>query len=180
MSSFNLTYSVRKVFFDRAAVRNAVDRADRIALSRIGAFVRRRARTSLRRRKKTSSPGQPPSVHASGRDSLKTILFGYEASRHSVVVGPVKLNQASRTSSGRMTIPQLHEFGGTAQIEEERSRFTPPGMWFSRDRRRRARPGQRFRTRQAIYPARPFMGPALDAERTAGTMTAAWRATVSQ
>jgi hypothetical protein len=50
-------------FFDRAKVKNAVDAGTRRVLSRFGAFVRTRARTSIRKRKGTSPPGGPPHAH---------------------------------------------------------------------------------------------------------------------
>lgn len=51
-------------FFDRKAVLAAVDKATLRVLSKFGAFVRRRAKSSIRKRKKASPPGQPPSSHS--------------------------------------------------------------------------------------------------------------------
>jgi hypothetical protein len=97
----------------------------------------------MRRRKATSPAGSPPSAHS--KDSvatLKNILFAYEPQNMGVVIGPVLLN------GSQGSVPALHEFGGSRAI-----RVT---------RRQR---GQRVAVvRQARYPARPFMGPALAAE----------------
>ena len=51
----------KQMFFDRAKVKNAVDKGVRKVLSKFGAFVRRTARSSIRKRKRVSAPGEPPS-----------------------------------------------------------------------------------------------------------------------
>ena len=77
------------MFFDRNVVANAVDRAERRVLSRFGAFVRRGARSSIRKRKRAAEPGMPPSSHTG---LLKrNIFFLYEPSKSSVVIGPTQL-----------------------------------------------------------------------------------------
>jgi hypothetical protein len=48
-----------KTFFDRKAVINAVDKAELRVLKKFGAFVRRRSRSSIR--KKTNDPGRDSS-----------------------------------------------------------------------------------------------------------------------
>ena len=76
---FVMTMRMKDFFFDRQAVKGRMTKANRKALSKAGAFIRRRARSSLRRRKKSSEPGRPPSVHTSDRvATLKNILFAYE------------------------------------------------------------------------------------------------------
>lgn len=89
-------------FFDRAAVVNALGKAKAGAMSRMGAFVRRRARSLIRRRKKSSSAGQPPSDHGG---ALKRLLFfAYDPGAQSTVVGPEKFGE----SNGANAL----EFGG--------------------------------------------------------------------
>jgi hypothetical protein len=100
------------LFFDSPRVITVMDRAEKRALSKAGAFVRRRAQSSLRRRKKSSPPGKPPSRHAGTKQSLKFILFLYEPHNHGVVVGPVKF-------TGGGDVPNLMEHGGTAVIRTE-------------------------------------------------------------
>ena len=95
----------RGLFFDRQAVTGATDRAERRVLSRFGAFVRRGARSSIRKRKSVAPPGSPPSSHTGLL--RKNIFFTYEPSRSSVVIGPIRLNKP-------MNAPELLEHGGRA------------------------------------------------------------------
>ncbi len=128
-------------FFDRQKVVNATDAATRKVLSKFGAFVRTRARSSIRKRKAVSVPGSPPT----NRVGLlrQFLFFSYDSDRKSVVIGPAKLN--GRVSSD--ALPAL-EYGGTSTIE---------GVRF--------RGGKKVRTRKRVnIKARPFMGPALTQE----------------
>lgn len=93
-------------FFDRAGVIAATTVAQRKVLSRFGAFVRQRARTSIRTRPGTSPPGGPPFSHVGLL--RRFILFAYDAERGSVVIGPVRLNAKSGEA------PRLLEHGGPA------------------------------------------------------------------
>ena len=136
-------FNQKQMFFDRQAVIDVVGRANAKNLSRAGSFIRRSARSSLRRRKRVSEPGQPPSVHTQDRvATLKNIWFVFERRRASVVVGPLLLNGSTLRGSNRSTVPELHELGGSAVLESRKKK-----------RRRRAR-----------YAARPFMGPAMKRE----------------
>ncbi len=148
-------------FFDSASVLNKLGSAKRKALSRQGAFVRRRAKSSIRYRLTTSEPGSPPSAHRSGRftrtkKNKKTgvekkqassplrelIYFAYDASRDNVVVGP-ELFRNSVAGGG--LVPKALEKGGTVDVGK---------LAFHKQRRR------------TIYlRPRPFMGPAELAER---------------
>jgi hypothetical protein len=96
--------AAKGLFFDRSRVINATDRTTRKNLSRFGAYVRQRARSSIRTRKRISEPGQPPT----NRTGLlkRNIFFVYEPTRSSVVIGPVLLNRSSGA-------PELLEHGGT-------------------------------------------------------------------
>jgi hypothetical protein len=92
------------LFFDRRAVTNAADRAQRKVLSKFGAFVRQTAKASIRKRKAVSEPGQPPSSHTG---LLKrNIFFVFSPETRSVVIGPILLNQ-------RTDAPRLLEHGDT-------------------------------------------------------------------
>lgn len=129
----------KRLFFDRKAVIEAVGRANAKNLSKAGSFIRTSARSSLRRRKRTSSPGEPPSIHSRDRvATLKNIWFVFEPRRRSVVVGPLRLNGKQLRGSDRETVPELHELGGHAIVGKRR--------------------------RRAKYAARPFMGPAMERE----------------
>lgn len=103
-----------KTFFDRDQVLRAMHREEAKLLSKAGAFVRRRARSSIRKRKKISAPGKPPSSHTG--QYKKSILFGYDRARRSVVIGP-------SASFGGSEVPELLEFGGTAKRRGERVRY---------------------------------------------------------
>lgn len=146
---------LKEWFFDREKILKAADKATVKALSKFGAFVRRRAQTSMKRRNKASAPGQPPSAHGNAKQGqgkakkskytgawLRELLFfSYDPLTRTVVVGPLGFK-----GSG---VPALHEFGGTAQKWGVR---TIHGV------RKRVVIGT------ATYPPRPYMKPALDAE----------------
>lgn len=93
-------------FFDRRKVIEAVAEADHKALSKFGAFVRQRARSSIRKRKRISAAGDPPSSHTGVLRKL--IFFAYDRGRHSVVIGP--------TQSGKGEAPRLLEHGGDTTL----------------------------------------------------------------
>jgi hypothetical protein len=83
--------SVKGMFFDGQRVIRSVDAATRKVLSKFGAFTRQRARSSIRKRKRPADPGSPPSSHVG---TLRTILFGFDPVRRSVVIGPVRAGKA--------------------------------------------------------------------------------------
>ena len=79
--------AVKGMFFDRAKIKGRIDARTRKVLSKFGAFVRKTSRQSIRKRKGTSRPGNPPFSHVG---TLKRhIYFGYDPKRRSVVIGPV-------------------------------------------------------------------------------------------
>jgi hypothetical protein len=124
------------LFFDSRGVQAATTRAERRVLPRFGAYVRRSARSSIRKRKRTSAPGQPPSSHTG---LLKRfIFFAYEPRHRSVVIGPVRLNQKTGEA-----LPAL-EHGGRVRIVSRKCR----------------------RRKTVTIRPRPFMGPAFEREKT--------------
>lgn len=129
------------MFFDRQAVTGAVSRAKRAVLSKAGAFIRQRARTLIRPRRRSARPGQAPSSHTG--DLRRLIWFGYERERDTVVIGPAPLH--GRSPYGPTTVPEVLEFGGTVTTTQDHRR-----------------PGQRVRRR---YRGHPYMGPAMEAEQ---------------
>lgn len=156
-----VSYSLKNYFFDRAKVIDRLGKAKTMWLRKAGATLRLEARrTQLRRRKRTSAAGSPPSIHSTDSvATLRNILFGFDGVDR-VIVGPVGLNGRSvingqRTAGG---IPGLHEFGGTLRIRE-----TLDGNMWKPSNMVNTHPGQPTRWRDANYPARPFMGPALKA-----------------
>jgi hypothetical protein len=146
---------VNRLFFDRPTVQRAVDKAKRKVLSRAGAFIRTTAKHSIRKRKGTSPPGQPPYSHEGSLRRL--IFFGYDKATDSVVVGPIGF--------GHGRAPSLLEFGGSTKTKRSlRVRVARPGRdkrgRFTKGRYRRIKAGAVLR-----YMPRPFMGPALERER---------------
>ena len=123
-------------FFDSAKVISAAGRAKRKVLSKFGAFVRRTAKSSIRKRKKTSSPGSPPT----NRTGLlkKFIFFGYIPESQSVVVGPIKLNSKIGET------PRVLEFGGKTTVVKR---------------------GAKSKSKKTVsIAARPYMNPAMNKE----------------
>lgn len=142
-----------------------------------------------------SPPGKPPFVHTdSDFATLKNILFAM-SSTESVMVGPVGLRSSNA--------PSLHEFGGSQTIGEKLVSFTdetysgPAGRdsstgrftkgektvvkgrrWVPRGKRG-VRPGQPTRKRRAGYPARPFIGPAVQKAASTGKFKDLWHTSAS-
>jgi len=152
----DITMKVQRVLLDVSKVQHSVDKEKRRATMRGLAFVRRRARSSLRRRKKVSEPGSPPSVHARGR-GLKTILFEYDSRTGGGRVGPVKLDGTNNLVINEKTAASTQEFGGKVRL-----------------RQRRRRGQKRQPARVVRYEARPFMGPALEKEVAEGNIASPW------
>lgn len=162
--SITAHYGFKLMFFDRSRIRNAMNRATFRALSRFGAFVRTAAKSSIRaRKKKVSSPGQPPS---SKTGILKKYLFfGYDRSTESVVIGPAKVNQLAFYSRGSVSedgAPATLEYGGVFGVVEVQE---PSGYWHRRDNRStRRNAGKPTRVRRVYIAKRPYMNPALKQE----------------
>jgi hypothetical protein len=151
------------MFFDKPAILNSVDAGTRQFLSKFGAFVRTRARSSIRTRKTPSEPGTPPSSHEG--TLKKYIYFGYDQNVRSVVIGPEKTNQVFFNGDGRPvtgTVPEVLERGGEIRILE----VFKYGRWQRADlRSRRSIAGLKTRLRTVKIEARPYMGPAFEAEK---------------
>ncbi len=103
----------KDMFFDRPAVMSATDRAQRKVFSKFGSFVRRTARSSIRKRKSISEPGQPPSSHTG--ILKRTIFFLYSPETRSVIIGPVLLNKGTDA-------PRLLEHGDTVTRRRRKRR----------------------------------------------------------
>ena len=110
-----IRFEIKQLFFDSPKVVRAVDRTTRRVLSKFGAFVRRTARSSIRKRKRISEPGSPPSSHSGLLK--KFIFFGYDPAKRSVVIGPERLTQR-----GRGEAPHLLEYGGTGSVQRKGKR----------------------------------------------------------
>ena len=163
--------------FDAPKVTDAVDRAAIRVLGAQGAFIRTAARSSIRKRKKSSAPGQPPSSH---EGTLKRFLiFAVDPHAKSVIIGPAKTNQVFFGKDGQPvtgTVPEVLEKGGSIRILEV-LRF---GEW----RRIDLRMAQDYyaglpkRLHTAKIAARPYMGPAL--EKGLADLDRKWRNSVTR
>ena len=155
----SIGFEIKKLFFDRKAVTSRVDKRKRQVLSKFGAYVRRTSRRSIRKRKKASRPGSPPSSHIGLLK--KFIYFGYDPNRDSVVIGPVRL-----THKGRGQAPANLEYGGTITLptrevevkgkagRDDHGRFTKS------IKQKNTIKGGKHRIRP-----RPFMQPAFEKEQ---------------
>ena len=176
MIGFKLDPS-RKIFMDLTAVRTPIDRASRQVHSRFGAFVRKKAKWSIRKRKKSSVAPAPPSSHTGFLKRL--IVFNVENNGRNVVIGPLLMGRRVVDGSpiGGMTVPEVLEKGGSISVDEYQFDYTPNGrsqviaMGIDPDRWRRVgrkRPlryrMKTTRRRTLSIAARPFMQPAFDAE----------------
>ena len=165
---------VTKLFFDTKAITNSVAKATQRNLSKFGAFVRTRSRSSIRRRKKSSAPGKPPS----NRTGLlkRFIFFNYDPQAETVIIGPGKTNQIFFNKDGQPvtgTVPEVLEYGGEIGIFEV-FKF---GRWQRADLRSRRRiQGRKQRLRRVKIKARPFMVPAFEKEKS--KLPALWAGSV--
>lgn len=179
MSELHFTLDKDKSFFDRDVVIRRLDKAAHRVLFRFGGKVRDTARKIQKKKgfarkgpakqgskawqkwyaetkdRPASPPGQPPYAYSTNpSQTLRKVLYGYDASRQSVVVGPDLIGNPSGT-----TVPELHEHGGSKTITEVEIR---PGVWRLTGSRRKPTDGRKRRKRKVRYPKRPYMQPALD------------------
>lgn len=147
---------VKRSFFDADRVLKSMDRATARSLSRFGAFVRTRARSSIRKRKATSKPGSPPTDRTG---PLKLIYFAYDPGEKAVVVGPVIFPSAKQKMGAKVL-----EHGGTVPgngrvifVTRDPGR-DETGKFVTRGRKRVKLDGM------LKYEPRPFMRPAFEAE----------------
>lgn len=162
---FGVQLKVQHLFLDSVKVQAVMDKQTVKALNRIGGTIRLIARRSIRKRKKSSQPGSPPSSHTNNSVvSLKNILYHADLNNSTVIIGPVLLNARSDS-----TVPQVLEFGGRQAISEKQVR----GKWMTG----KARRGEPSRVRTVRYDKRPFMRPALLTAVEKGTLPKEWKLT---
>ncbi|QDT39727.1 hypothetical protein [Stratiformator vulcanicus] len=183
---------IKNRFFDKK-VTSSLDRAARRILSRFGAFVRRSSKSSIRKRKTPSQPGQPPSSHVG---TLKRfIFFAFDARDQSVTIGPMRFRSTHPGGDGKPikgTVPEALEDGGMMRIVERYGRVkvgrTAAGRgaggrftkgediwgegWARISRKRGPSAYSRTRKRTVAVGQRPYMVPAH--EKNLGHL-AQWR-----
>lgn len=145
--------NLKRVSFDAKVVVSAEERAAQRVLSKFGSFIRRTARQSIRKSKKSSAPGQPPRSHIG---TLKRFLFfAYSSLSRSVVIGPAILQ--GKKQRQRPGVLEALEYGGTV-VRRPRKRVTRK---LAGEVTRRGRPTRPTRPKVFVQKARPFMGPAF-------------------
>ena len=106
--------SVKSYFFNSRHIRELLGGVMYYTFRRFGAYVRQRAKSSIRKRKsgKSSLPGHPSRSHTG---HLKhNIFFAYNPAVRSVVIGPVLLEGRKNlhVAHNTLTVPEALEFGG--------------------------------------------------------------------
>jgi hypothetical protein len=153
---------VKSWSFNDERVLKAVARAREWKMAQAGAFIRQASKTSIRKRKKISEPGHPPSSHEG--TLRQRIVFGYDKHADSVVIGPTPTNQIFFNHDCRPvtgTVPSVLEYGGSITIWE----VFKYGEWSRADlRSHRNLAGYKMRYRKVRISARPFMRPAFEEE----------------
>ena len=181
-------YDVKSMFFDRQAVIDTIGRGNVRTLGRAGAFIQRRAKSSIRKRKRASRPGDPPSSHVGTLRNL--IYFGFDTGTRSVVIGPTPVGTIGR-------VPPTLEYGGPSVVKKnprrrqrkvgdggeirmdgphgKTTKRTPNGKWVTYTKlTTQAQADRANQINEELYgpeyiggkpiEARPYMGPALKAE----------------
>jgi hypothetical protein len=167
-----------KVQMDSAKVTKKAKAASITSLGRAGAYIRGIARKSIKVSPKPSAPGKPP--HSRKGKLKDAILFSVEKEKQAVVIGPAATEMGS--------VGHTHEFGGV-EIPKKRKGRKPnwkfevgghgpidtkdgkPVVVKLKTEKQVARAQEVAQTVPASlpaprsarrYPARPFMGPALE------------------
>lgn len=142
---------IKKLFFDRLAVKQAVDKDRLRFLRNAGRYAQKTARTSIKRKgrarkppknltgkayerwqreveeRHASPPGSPPFAHTDHKVfTIKNILFAYDPATGGTIVGPVGLNSNAVGRMGTMVVPELLEFGGRVGVLEKLENVSPP------------------------------------------------------
>ena len=187
-------------FLDRPETIEKIGKRQARAMMRIGAWMRKTMRRSMRKGtgpQPHSLPGEVPRWHNAGQIK-RNIDFSYSPSLRSLVVGPIKLPINSKVRPVSKTVPQLLNEGGTANsggptfvIKDKKSgrlvslRSGPGQRVLKKWRQQRmAGGGQRKKDRRYEfvmlppgsykYEARPFTAPVLQKAIHSGALAQAW------
>ena len=169
MQYFDITTNIKRIILETQKINNAVDRATKAPIVKSLAFLRRRMRTQLRRRKNASTPNKPASVHSTDPvATLKNILFAYDNRTKSGIVGPVKLNTVANRRNSE-PLPGLLESGGIVS-------FPAGSLFFPRWKKKLVKS---TKSRRVRISKRPNAAIALKAESEAGNILSPWANVVS-
>jgi hypothetical protein len=179
----------KDAFFTSEAIQKIIGPAEKKALGKMGGYVRRAAKNSLKYAEQPSSPGKPPTVHqyfARNKTNRKTgavtsqqvsplrelIFYAFDASTRSTVVGPALFTRSTRSTRSTKTVPGTLEKGGSVttsrQIAITKGSKRKMGFIQKQVYLRKLRAGQIEKppTQTAVdtkrYAPRPFMAPALN------------------
>ncbi len=123
----------KDAFFTSEIVQSILGPAEKRALGKMGGYVRRVARNSLKYGETSSAPGKPPTVHqfftrrkvnrktgavtAQSVSPLKELLFyAFDATARSTVVGPAIFGSSARQTKDAKPIPGTIEKGGAVSL----------------------------------------------------------------
>ncbi len=109
-------FKITGVILNTRKIQKAAERAERRVLSRFGFLTRQAAQRSVKRRKKVSAAGQPPSSHTGAL--RRFILYAYQRATRSVIIGPKRLG--NKGGGGRA--PAALEYGGRSATADKRPR----------------------------------------------------------
>ena len=155
-----------------ARIQNSSSKRERMQAERIRQKLRERI-FEIKFRPPSKAPN-PPHTHLG--TLRKSIVYGYDSSTESVVVGGFM--------PGIPRIVSLHEFGGSQKMapwawvpDNSGRRYTGIIGWWpvGREphmRRNRWTPLKKMRQRHFIYPKRPYMQPALEKGVASGRIVA--------
>lgn len=156
---------VKSQFFDKSITRT-VDKGKKRGLGRVGGYMRKVVRRSIRKIGKKgvhSKPGNPPKSITG--DLRNNIFYVFDAFKESVIVGAAKLNQVFWNGAGEPqaggTVPQVLEEGGQIGQLEVWNEYTQ--SWSRADLRSKRRlAGKKLRLRYAKIEPRPYIQPGYE------------------
>lgn len=165
-----LDWTFKELRIEWRKLEQAKARSVRSGITKGLVFIRTRAKSSIRRRKRISKPGEPPSAHAKGL-GIKSIFWVYNSFEMAGEVGPIKIAVDRRGAIATGTVPGVLEGGGTVTYPAKKVLTKGrSGTWELQKRKKR---------RVRIRP-RPFMVPALEAEVAAGNVVGAFANTFTE
>lgn len=157
-----------KFTLDTKAIHKAVEKVEKPIAEKMAGFVYKTARQSMRRRKKASQPGQPPSAHSGPKypkgPLLKELMRAYwDETTRTAVAGPL--------GKAGLNAPSLNEFGGNkvvkTRIIKPKGRKATPAQAAAFKRKIKEgslqKPPQ-YVEKTVTLAARPYMRPALAKE----------------
>lgn len=167
---------LKSAFFDRPKVRKKIGEANAKAFMRIGGKLRVSGQRNIRKRKKTSKPGQGPTAWLSGQSQnahLRKIVFALHPSGWGLVVGPILFSGQQKPPATRLlehggevrqhAVWRVHFLDGTTHLyfrfphhltgNTNVKKIDPPEAAGKKGR------GDKIRMK---YRPRPFMAPALE------------------